>query len=160
MNDEFLYYNKKNEYIVKILGKATMKNVKTLSEFVDKLLSENSNISLEMSEVAYMDSTFLGLIAKLAISIKTKFQIKLKIINPNDIALNYLKQTGILKFVEVIKKEDILGIDLKGIEKSTFENNNEKSKYILEMHEVLMDLNEENKIEFKAVVDAMKKVIE
>ena len=36
----------------------------------------------------------------------------------------------------------------------------EKSKYILEMHEVLMNLNEKNKITFKPVVDAMKKVID
>lgn len=157
--DTFLFTEINKEYIFKICGKATMKNSKIFSDFVDEKMKDAEGISFEMSETTYMDSTFLGLVAKYAIDIKMSKGKSLVILNPSEEAYMFLKQTGIVKFVEVITKEDI-DINAKEISGTDFSNMNEKSKYILEMHEVLMGLNEENEKVFKPVVDAMKKVIE
>ncbi|CAM3100432.1 STAS domain-containing protein [Streptobacillus felis] len=156
--DGYLFTEINNEYIFKICGKATMKNSKVLSDFVDEKINEAKGILFEMSETTYMDSTFLGLVAKYAIDIKMSKGKSLVILNPSDEAFNFLKQTGINKFVEVITKDDIKVTE--EISGEDFSNNLEKSKYILEMHEILMGLNEENEKVFKPVVDAMKKVIE
>ncbi|CAM3087481.1 STAS domain-containing protein [Streptobacillus ratti] len=156
--DNFLYAKLNNEYIFKICGKATMKNSKIFSDFVDDKISEAEGISFDMYETTYMDSTFLGLVAKYSIDVKMNKGKNLVILNPSEEAYTFLKQTGIIKFVELITKED-LNINTSSIYGSDFSNNNEKSKYILEMHEILMKLNEENEKVFKPVVDAMKKVI-
>ena len=112
-----------------------------------------------MSQLEYMDSTFLGIVAKLVVDLKTKKSEKFVILNPSLEAQTLLKQTGIDKFCDVIN-EDIDLLSIKKIEGEDTSNMQEKSKYILEMHEVLMNLNEKNKITFKPVVDAMKKVID
>ena len=112
-----------------------------------------------MSETTYMDSTFLGMIAKIAIELKTKKNKKLVVLNPSQEAKGFLKQTGITKFIDIINEEEIKSESLKAISLETNDNMNDKSRYILEMHEVLMNLNDENKKVFQSVVDAMKKVV-
>ncbi|WP_066900266.1 STAS domain-containing protein [Streptobacillus notomytis] len=155
--DNFLYAKLNDEYIFKICGRATMKNSKIFSDFVDDKINEAQGISFDMSETTYMDSTFLGLVAKYSIDVKMSKGKNLVILNPSEESYTFLKQTGIIKFVDLITKED-LNIDMN-ISGSDFSDMNEKSKYILEMHEILMKLNEENEKVFKPVVDAMKKVI-
>ena len=157
--DDFLYVNIEGRYIFKILGKATMKNSKNLSDFIDLNFDEIVDLSFEMSETIYMDSTFLGMIAKIAIELKTKKNKKLVVLNPSQEAKGFLKQTGITKFIDIINEEEIKSESLKAISLETNDNMNDKSRYILEMHEVLMNLNDENKKVFQSVVDAMKKVV-
>ncbi|WP_314011134.1 STAS domain-containing protein [Pseudostreptobacillus hongkongensis] len=157
--DDFLYVNIEGRYIFKILGKATMKNSKNLSDFIDLNFDEIIDLSFEMSETTYMDSTFLGMIAKIAIELKTKKNKKLVVLNPSQEAKGFLKQTGITKFIDIINEEEIKSESLKAISLETNDNMNDKSRYILEMHEVLMNLNDENKKVFQSVVDAMKKVV-
>ena len=157
--DDFLYVNIEGRYIFKILGKATMKNSKNLSDFIDLNFDEIIDLSFEMSETTYMDSTFLGMIAKIAIELKTKKNKKLVVLNPSQEAKGFLKQTGITKFIDIINEEEIKSESLKAISLETNDNMNDKSRYILEMHEVLMNLNDENKKVFQSVVDARKKVV-
>lgn len=47
--------------ILKIYGKATMKNSQAIADLMDKM---NKTPILDLSETTYVDSTFLGLIAK------------------------------------------------------------------------------------------------
>ena len=136
-----------------------MKNSKNLSDFIDLNFDEIIDLSFEMSETTYMDSTFLGMIAKIAIELKTKKNKKLVVLNPSQEAKGFLKQTGITKFIDIINEEEIKSESLKSISLETNDNMNDKSRYILEMHEVLMNLNDENKKVFQSVVDAMKKVV-
>ena len=159
MNNEFKYINLDGRYIFKIIGKATMKNSKILSDYIESIFKDIKTLSFEMSEIEYMDSTFLGLVAKFVVDLKTQKSQKFIILNPSKEAYTLLKQTGIDKFCDVIN-EDIDFLNIKKVEGEDLSNMKEKSKYILEMHEVLMNLNEKNKITFKPVVDAMKKVID
>ena len=126
---------------------------------IDLNFDEIIDLSFEMSETTYMDSTFLGMIAKIAIELKTKKNKKLVVLNPSQEAKGFLKQTGITKFIDIINEEEIKSESLKAISLETNDNMNDKSRYILEMHEVLMNLNDENKKVFQSVVDAMKKVV-
>ena len=174
MNNEFKYINLDGRYIFKIIGKATMKNSKILSDYIESIFKDIKTLSFEMSEIEYMDSTFLGLVAKFVVDLKTQKSQKFIILNPSKEAYTLLKQTGIDKFCDVIKKkgmpsserefissnEDIDFLNIKKVEGEDLSNMKEKSKYILEMHETLMNLNEENRIAFQPVVDAMKKVID
>lgn len=156
--DNFLYLEKDGEYIIKIDGRATMKNAKILSDFIDEKFNDMVGLSFEMSDLSYMDSTFLGLIAKYAVDFKVNKNKNLLVINPSLEAKEFLKQTGIDKFIDIILKEDIEEINNK-VSGKDFDNMNNKAKYILEMHEVLMNLNEENKNIFQPVVEQMRKVI-
>lgn len=155
--ENYLYTQLNDEYIFKINDKATMKNFKIFSDFVNEIFETAKGISFEMSNLTYMDSTFLGLVAKYAIELKSKKNKVLNIINPSNEAKSLLKQTGILKFVEIINLDKIS--DYNEISGKDFDDKDIKSKYILEMHEILLNLNEENKKVFTPVVEAMRKAV-
>ncbi len=152
MND-ILYATLEKYNIVKVCTSATMRN----SEQVSELLEKDKITILDLSETTYIDSTFLGLIAKYTMKFKNDFNEYLSILNPTNEVLTALKQTGILNFV-VILNEDIIVNGTK-IEKKDFKSSN-IAKHILEMHEILSDLNEENKKVFSDVVNKMREVVE
>lgn len=139
--------------IIKIKGKASMK----ISQDIEKLLDNNENTPiLDLSEVEYLDSTFLGLIAKYTMIYKSKNDEFLNVLRPNDVVLDLLKQTGILNFIVVLDKTILINskpITLNGVDKNL-------ANHILELHEILMNLNEENKKIFGPVVEQMKKGME
>lgn len=152
MND-ILYATLEKYNIVKVCTSATMRN----SEQVSELLEKDKITILDLSETTYIDSTFLGLIAKYTMKFKNDFNEYISILNPTNEVLTALKQTGILNFV-VILNEDIIVNGTK-IEKKDFKSSN-IAKHILEMHEILSDLNEENKKVFSDVVNKMREVVE
>ena len=101
MEDRFLYSEADDTIFIKIEGNATMKNSKTLSDLLAKIFKgEKKNLVFEMSACNYLDSTFLGLIAKCALEIKKTWNSTLYIMNASNMVLSGLKQTGIDKFVE------------------------------------------------------------
>lgn len=155
--ENYLYTKSNGEYIFKINDKATMKNSKIFSDFLNEIIKDATGISFEMSNLTYMDSTFLGIVAKYAIELKTKKNKVLNILNPSNEAKLLLKQTGILKFVEIINLDQISSYNK--IDGKDFDDKDAKSKYILEMHEVLLNLNEENKEVFTPVVEEMRKAV-
>lgn len=152
MND-ILYATLEKYNIVKVCTSATMRNSEQVSEFLEK----DKITILDLSETTYIDSTFLGLIAKYTMKFKNDFNEYLSILNPTNEVLTALKQTGILNFV-VILNEDIIVNGTK-IEKKDFKSSN-IAKHILEMHEILSDLNEDNKKVFSDVVNKMREVVE
>ena len=160
MEDRFLYSELEDTIFIMIEGNATMKNSKTLSDLLKKIFDgEKKNLVFEMSNCNYLDSTFLGLIAKCALEIKKKWNSTLYIMNASNMVMNGLKQTGIDKFIEKLEDKNL---DIEGteIEKSDFSERKDKTLYILEMHKTLVDLNDKNKETFKNVVDMIEKDLE
>ena len=159
--NKYLYGEIENTAFIKAIGNSTMKNSKTASDIIDKLLNgEKKEIILDMSECKYMDSTFLGLIAKYAMEIKMKWNVNLNVLNPTKTVSEGLKQTGIEKFIDIIVSSDVDNVVTEEVKSNDFGSKLEKSKYILDMHKTLMNLNEENKETFKNVVDLMEKSID
>lgn len=142
------------EYI-SISGKGTMNTIKTISDIIDVLLDEKIKITLDLTHCKYVDSTFLGLIAQ------TTQKQKLQILNPNDVVLVALKNTGIYKFVDIVNDIDLSNklIHQREAEKTQFSSNKEHAKYILKMHKILSDLSEDNKIAFENVVKQMENIL-
>ncbi len=160
MEDRFLYSELEDTIFIMIEGNATMKNSKTLSDLLKQIFDgEKKNLVFEMSKCNYLDSTFLGLIAKCALEIKKKWSSTLYIMNASNMVMNGLKQTGIDKFIEKLEDEN-LDIEATEIEKSDFSERKDKTLYILEMHKTLVDLNDKNKETFKNVVDMIEKDLE
>ena len=157
MEDRFLYSEADDTIFIKIEGNATMKNSKTLSDLLVKIFNgEKKNLVFEMSDCNYLDSTFLGLIAKCALEIKKTWNSTLYIMNASNMVLSGLKQTGIDKFVEKIE-DSSLQLKTSELENQDFSDRKEKTLHILEMHKTLMELNEKNKETFQNVVNMIEK---
>lgn len=135
--------------IISLEGKATMKNVGEVSKILDNV--ETTPI-LDFTKLNYLDSTFLGLIAKYTMIYKSKFGKFLTIVNPSETVEKLLKQTGIYRFLIVLNENITINGEL-------IENKMASMEQILELHEILASLNEENKKEFGKVIEQMRKVV-
>lgn len=151
MSNNVLIAKKDNISIIKILDKATMKNLAEVEKVLD---SSSGDILIDLSSSSYIDSTFLGLIAKYTMIFKKKNNEYLKLVNPTENILIALKQTGILKFVEIVK--DNFELDFVELLKEDMKKE-DKATRIIELHEKLIDMNEDNRKVFGAVVEQMKK---
>lgn len=151
MSNNVLIAKKDNISIIKILDKATMKNLAEVEKVLD---SSSGDILIDLSSSSYIDSTFLGLIAKYTMIFKKKNNEYLKLVNPTENILIALKQTGILKFVEIVK--DNFELDFVELLKEDMKKE-DKTTRIIELHEKLIDINEDNRKVFGAVVEQMKK---
>lgn len=151
MSNNVLIAKKDNISIIKILDKATMKNLAEVEKVLD---SSSGDILIDLSSSSYIDSTFLGLIAKYTMIFKKKNNEYLKLVNPTENILIALKQTGILKFVEIVK--DNFELDFVELLKEDMKKE-DKATRIIELHEKLIDINEDNRKVFGAVVEQMKK---
>lgn len=137
--------------VIKIVDKANMKLAPKVIEILD---SCDKTPILDLSETTYIDSTFLGLIAKYTMIFKNRNDEFLSILRPKEEVLMCLTKTGILKFLIILDKD--INVNGKVIEVDKIDNE-KLAKYILELHTILMNLNEENRKEFEKVVELMKK---
>lgn len=147
--------------IITIKGKATMNTSKTISDMIELLLNHNEKVALNMTDCKYIDSTFLGLIAEATMKSNTVNGAFIKVLNPNSIVLASLNQTGIINFIETENVDNLYEkINLENpLENKTFDSKIEHSKFVLEMHKILSELNEQNKEMFKSVISQMEFIL-
>ncbi len=155
--DKYLAGEYEGKLFIKIVGNATMKNSKTLDLLFEKVFKEESkDLILNLEECNYMDSTMLGLLAKTAIKMKKLWNKKMYVINiPNTVSMS-LKSTGVDKLMEFIDSNNTGNVEVEQLETRDFDGKNEKTMHILESHKVLMELNDENKVVFKNVVNLLE----
>ena len=155
--DKYLAGEYDGKLFIKIVGNATMKNSKTLDLLFDKVFKEaEKDIVIDLEDSNYMDSTMLGLLAKTAIRLKKTWNKKMYIMNiPNSVGMS-LKSTGVDKLMEFIEKEKVGEVVTEKLETRDFGVKSEKSQHILDSHKVLMELNDENKVIFKNVVNLLE----
>ena len=108
MEDRFLYSELEDTIFIMIEGNATMKNSKTLSDLLKQIFDgEKKNLVFEMSKCNYLDSTFLGLIAKCALEIKKKWSSTLYILEMHKtlVDLNDKNKETFKNVVDMIEKD-------------------------------------------------------
>ena len=84
-NAELFISKEDNAYKVKVVGRATFAIGPTLRNLVQRIESdaENKDISIDLAECTGMDSTFMGILAMLALKIKDENRI-IQIANANE----------------------------------------------------------------------------
>ena len=144
---------------VKIAGRATFAAAPALREFVKSVEQENnvSAVEVNLTECTGMDSTFMGILAMLALKAR-KRNFPVKVINPGT-NKKLLDGLGLSKMFEYM---DIEQPDADSWRKTSVdvENPQNNAKTVLDAHQVLMEADENNVEKFKNVVDMVKKDIE
>ncbi len=158
MNDaEYLIAERSGRIFIKIVGNARYTNSAEFGNFVlNDLLkkSHSEEVLLDLSETKFMDSTVMGLIARLAGYSISKFQAKLKVKSQNKVINDLLYNTGFNDYILII--DDIDEQNYKGLNCSD-NHDNSLEKLILEAHKALSEMNEINRKEFKTVIEMLSK---
>ena len=151
----------KGIYVIKMTGDVRLTLCISFDECIEELIDRQDFFSVlfDLSDVEGLDSTTLGLIAKLAVKSQENKQTKPLIICENPAIQRLLMTMGLNDVCELIdtppsdycQTADFVSLKQEGAS----DEDHIKAK-VLESHCILMDLNETNKETFKDLVQTLK----
>lgn len=144
-------------YVIRLEGDVRLTLCTTIDEYFQTMFAdpEFASVWLDLCDAQGIDSTTLGLLAKLALSVKDKFGFQPAIYSCDPGINRLLKSMGFQRLFELHEEacanpEEISEIPLvEGSEDSVKEK-------VLEAHRVLMGLSDENRARFQDLMVALE----
>ncbi|MBK6738541.1 MAG: anti-anti-sigma factor [Haliea sp.] len=145
-------------YVIRLEGDVRLTLCTTIDDFVQHMFADPNFVSVwvDLCAVQGIDSTTLGLLAKLALKVKEKFGF-VPTIYSHDPGINRLLRSMAFHRLFVLREgscnnpADIAELPtVMGSEESV------KQK-VIEAHRVLMDISEENRDRFKDLIKALER---
>lgn len=155
----FAYIN--NIYVIKLVGHLTYTNSGDLDGFINRIAAEGNfaNILIDLTEAESLDSTNLGLLARIARLTLDSFQRKTSLISTKADINRVLKSMGFDSVFVMISEPGHFTSELAEMPHLE-QNEREIAMTILEAHRTLMELNDDNNAVFKNVVKFLEKEID
>lgn len=149
-----------NAYKVKVVGRATFAVGPTLRNLVQRIESdaENKNISVDLAKCTGMDSTFMGILAMLALKIKEEKR-SIQIANADEANQKLLNGLGLNKIFDYVETKEDEQPDWKKEENKSV-SMEKNAETILQAHKSLIETDTSNVEKFQKVVDQVEKEIE
>ncbi len=144
-------------YVLKFSGDVRYTICAPLSAFIKQLQEQAGydDILIDLTEAEGLDSTNLGLLARVANLVQDRFHHKTTMVSPNANVNRTLETMGFCEVFNIVEQYELAGASsraLPGVE----ENNQEMADAILHAHRCLAALNESNREMFRSVVEAME----
>ncbi len=154
---KILYAEKDGVHVLKFVGDVRLTLGPTITTFLEHLRSCEGfkSIVVDMSETEGIDSTALGLLAKVAICSKESFDSKPSIVCPNHDITRLLRSMAIEQVCVLLEKTPATNIDLAELPGRVVSEEVMRDE-VIDAHKVLMSLDVENQGKFKDLVDALE----
>jgi anti-anti-sigma factor len=141
-------------FVIKLVGDVRLTLCATIDDYFNEMFScpDFIGVVIDLSEAEGIDSTSLGMLAKLAIQAKKDCGLVPIIVSPNPNITRLLDSMGFSKVFEIrdhlqaVTKEELDELPAICADEECLR------KKIIAAHRVLMDLNEENRETFSALV--------
>jgi anti-anti-sigma factor len=159
------YFAEKDDITyIKMVGNLKYTTSSGFDRFVDGLIERGfDNLVIDLSEATYIDSTNLGLIAKLAEKARNNEQKHVSIVSTNEDINEILESVRFDRLFTIVEDMDEAAKKLRGAEEQEIEDVDSSQKEDLQMllqaHRALMDAHEENRPQFKDVVELLEKEV-
>jgi len=146
-----------NVPILKFIGDVRVLMSGALENYFSSLYTSAilDRMIIDMTETEGIDSTALGLLAKMAIQLRNRFNVSPTIVSTNPDITRILKGMSfdlIFNIVDEPYNREASFDELCRVD----ENEDEIRKKVIEAHQTLMALSEDNRIEFQDLVFALK----
>jgi anti-anti-sigma factor len=145
-------------YVIRLVGDVRLTLCTTIDEYVQKMYEDPAfaSVWLDLCEAEGIDSTTLGLLAKLALNVKAKFGF-MPVIYSSDSGINRLLNSMGFQRLFVLQ-DSVCERSDKGMEIPMVAGSEQAVKTkIVEAHRVLMDLNDENRARFQDLMDVLER---
>lgn len=144
-------------YVLKFMGDVRLTLCSTLDAFAVQMFADEqfAQVIIDLSEADNIDSTSLGLLAKISIHSQKRFHCKPTIISPREDITRILLSMGFDQVFNLVAELSALS---EGLEELRCEGCNEDQarEKVLEAHRILMSLNEKNRLAFQDLVRALE----
>ena len=136
---------------IQVNGRATFECSESLKTFCSKVLSKDiANIALEMDNCAGMDSTFMGMLARISLEAKPK-GTQILVVNINDDNKKNLCSLGLKNMFTFVDKSLDNG-SFEDVDNAEISQKDQRQN-IIDAHQTLIDVHEDNRKEFQDIVD-------
>lgn len=144
-------------FVVKLVGDVRLTLCTTMDEFFDEMLAAQGfrSVVIDLADAVNVDSTTLGLLAKLAIKTKDSHSFTPMILSTNPDITRVLESMGFDKVFQIRQQPLTCDADLAEL---PVVDSDERScqQTVLEAHRVLMGLSDSNKAKFKELVTLLE----
>lgn len=158
MSEGSIFYACRNgHYVLKFIGEVRLTLCSTIDRHLESVLARHEihDTLIDLTETTTIDSTSLGLIAKLAIKAAERGMPKPTLISTNHDITRILYSMG---FDQVFLLLDNIPTSESDLEQVPFVQESEDvvRNRILDAHRVLIDLNETNRAAFKDLIATLE----
>lgn len=144
-------------YVLKLEGDVRLTFVATLDEFLLQMFSDPKFLSvlIDLTDTAGIDSTTLGILAKLSIQAQERFNFLPVVFSTNPDITRILESMGFDQVFNIVNDNMETIADLGELPLKEGTEDEIRTK-IIEAHRILMDLNADNQLTFKDVVQSLE----
>ena len=151
--------------IVKVIGRGTMEFCSQLFDYLVAQLEtkrEKGHIKVyfDLSETTYMDSSFIGVIVSIDKRVKQIAESTVIVLNPAEKIKEILNTMGLLGLLPLEENLKINNVTLSEEVHKKLAKDYKDIKLLLESHQNLMEISNENKKRFSLVEEMLKKELE
>jgi len=148
-----------SSYVIKLEGDVRVVLCASLNDYMSTIFKSNtiSRIIVDMVETEGVDSTTLGLLAKLAIYSNEKFNIRPIVFCPDESLYETLIVMGLDDVFEIIKSKQSDLNNYEELPSASTSSAIDIKKHVLTAHQLLSSINEKNKNEFLDLISALEK---
>jgi len=157
MNGRILAANHHGAYVIRFEGDVRLTLCTTIDDYIKKMFKDPEFVSVwvDLCSAEGVDSTTLGLLAKLALQARNKFGFTPAIYSCNPGINRLLKSMGFQRIFKIHEEicqepEKVDEVPMKADSEAAFKNK------VVEAHRVLMDLNPENRERFTDLMSALE----
>lgn len=155
---QILVAEHRGTYVIRLLGDVRLTLCISFDQFIDSMFAEESNLHavlFDLREAQGIDSTTLGLMAKISIGARARGLTTPVVITSNASIKRLLVSMGFDDIFDIVSNASV---PFNGEEplSEDLENEHEVRARVLEAHQILMDLNQPNKIKFHELVETLR----
>ena len=145
-----------DQIIVRFTGDVRLSLCTTLDDLIDRLLEPSAagDVIIDLVTATNIDSTCLGLIAKLGIQVQAQFDRTPVLICPPGDVLSQISGLGLMDLFQYSDQTVPVSTSVEPIQTIGCEGADVKP-IVLKAHQVLMNLNHDNQALFKDLVKAL-----
>lgn len=156
-NGHILVASQGGAHIIKLTGNVRMPMCSALKGYIGQLLELETMdaVLFDLSECSAVDSTILGLMAKLSVKVKEKFSIPTSIVSPNENITRILESMGFDQIFVILDSCTASDLELQALP-ILQESEEQLREHILDAHQTLMQLNEKNADAFREIVELLE----
>lgn len=158
MDGRILAASHDGAYVIRMTGDVRLTLCTTIDEYFQKMFADPdfTSVWVDLCEAEGIDSTTLGLLAKLAIKVQEKYGFQPAIFSCEPGINRLLKSMGFQRLFDLREESCASPENIHEIPRVTGSEDSVKDK-VIEAHRVLMGLSEENQARFKDLIVALER---
>ncbi len=144
-------------YVLRLVGDVRVTLCATFEDFLEKMFDDAKfkSVMIDLCGAEGIDSTSLGLLAKLAIQSQQRFNFKPVIFTSNESITRIIESMGFDAVFDIRPYALDCEKELETLPQVAGDED-ELCEKVIEAHRVLMGLNDENKAKFKGLLEVLE----